>query len=127
MFIRATVLSMMTALLVACGGGGGSAGSSGSTGSSTTTGTTTSTTTASVVADFQLGFNKNSINNNGSDEVTLNLVAVDQNNNVARGESVQITVDSQAIFNASENVTNSDGLFTGKITSPTNKNNRVIM
>lgn len=117
----------VTTLLVACGGGGGSAGSNpSSTSSGSTTTTTTASTTATVVTDFQLGFNKNSLNNNGSDEVTLNLIAVDQNNNVARGEAVQVSVNSQAIFNAPTSVTDADGRFSGRITSPTNKTNRAV-
>lgn len=124
---HALISILVATFLVACGGGGGSAGSNpSSTSSGSTTTTTTTSTTATVVTDFQLGFNKNSLNNNGSDEVTLSLIAVDQNNNVARGETVQVSVDSQAIFNALTSATDTDGRFTGKISSPTNKTNRSI-
>jgi hypothetical protein len=136
MLMRFVVVSGLASLLMACGGGGGSAGSSSGSSSIPVVGTTTvgatspttqtSTITTSIVTDFQLGFNKNALNNTGSDEVTLNIVAVDQNNNVARDQAVRVSVDSQAIFNAPSAVTNADGLFSGKITSPTNKTNRVI-
>ncbi|MFM7331732.1 MAG: Ig-like domain-containing protein [Brachymonas sp.] len=123
--ILSYILILLTITLAACGGGGGSAGSNvlnpGASGSTTTT-----TVAAPVVTDFQLGFNKNSLNNSGGDEVILNVIAVDQNNNVARGETVQVSVDSQGVFNASTTVTDGDGKFTGKITSPINKTNRTI-
>jgi Bacterial Ig-like domain (group 1) len=120
---------ILTMALTACGGGGGSAGTNvqnPGTGAGTGTGTGTTTTSVTVVKDFQLGFNKNFLNNNGADVVTLNVTAIDQNNNVARGQTVTVTVNSDAIFNAPTNVTNADGLFSGSITSPSNKNNRPI-
>jgi hypothetical protein len=131
MWIRVKLMSALAALLVACGGGGGSAGSTTGSGGSSGGGSTppanpTLPTATPTVSDFQLGFNKNALSNNGADEVVLSVTAVDQNNNVARGQPVRVSVDSQAIFNAPSAVTNDDGLFTGKITSPTNKNNRVI-
>lgn len=123
----------MTMVLTACGGGGGSAGTnalnpgSGTGGGSVGTTTTTTTTITTIsVKDFQLGFNKNFLNNNGTDVVTLNVIAIDQNNNVARGQTVTVSVNSDAIFNAPTNVTNADGVFSGSISSPSNKNNRSI-
>jgi Bacterial Ig-like domain (group 1) len=119
------VVVALTMMIAACGGGGGSAGSN-VLNPGTSTGATTTTSATPIVTDFQLGFNKNSLNNSGGDEVILNVIAVDQNNNVARGETVQVSVDSQGVFNASTSVTDGEGKFTGRITSPINKTNRTI-
>lgn len=112
------VASALVSLLAACGGGGGSAGGNNIppvTGGSTVT-----------VADFQLGFNKNTLSNSGSDEVQVNIVALDANNNVAAGATVLVTVDAGAVYIASSSVTGVNGGAAGRITSPVNKTNRTI-
>jgi hypothetical protein len=109
----------LVSLLVACGGGGGDPGApaNGNIGGNTNTVT---------VADFQLGFNKNTLNNSGGDEVVVTVVALDGNNNVRPGATVQISVDSQAVYSSSSNVTDANGQTVGRITSPSNKANRII-
>jgi hypothetical protein len=120
MYLRFIIMAALTALLAACGGGGGSPGSNGS-GESTGGGTV-----AATVSDFQLTFNRPTLANAGGEEVELTVVAVNAANNVVSGADVAVSVDSGAVFVGSGTSTGADGRFTGVITSPSNKSNRLI-
>jgi Bacterial Ig-like domain (group 1) len=120
-FIKWMVILTSAVLISACGGGGGSPGNQ--PGVTPPVGGSTVTAT---VADFQVGFNKNTLSNTGSDEITLNVTAVNAGNNVVPGAPVTVIVDSQAVFIGSGSTTDETGRFTGKITSPTNKVDRII-
>jgi hypothetical protein len=130
--LKRLMVSCLVAFLAACGGGGGSPGGSGLTsGSSAGTGISTgsgeSTATVSIsVADFQLGFNKNSLNNSGSDDVIVFVAAKDTNGNVVKGATASIAVDGDAFYSSASNVTDDEGRVSGKITSPFNKTDRII-
>lgn len=121
-FLRASLACSIFALLAACGGGGGGAGSTNGNG-----GSNGGTNTTTTVADFQLGFNKNTLENSGGDEVVVTVTALDANNNVAKDVPVTVTVDAGAVYAATTEKTGQDGKATGKLTSPVNKTNRVIV
>jgi hypothetical protein len=123
MYLRFISMVMLTVLLAACGGGGGSAGSNGEEGVGS--GSSGGTVTA-VVSDFQLSFNKSTLSNSGGDEVELTVVALNAANNVVSGADVAVSVDSGAVFVGNGVSTAGDGRFTGAITSPSNKSNRLI-
>lgn len=125
-FIKIFMAAAVVAVLAACSGGGGNAGS---TATSSNIGTSvTNTITATVTAaDFILGFDKTSIANSGTDKAILTIVALDASRNVVSGVPVQISVDSDAVFSGAVGVvTNAEGIFTGNITTPTNKTDRNI-
>lgn len=113
---------LLSAALVACGGGGGSPGANGtSTGGASTP---TATVTA-VVSDFILALDKTSINNAGSDNATLNVVALTAAGNVVPNAPVSVAVDNGGVYSGVA-ATDAAGAATGRITTPGNKTNRSI-
>jgi hypothetical protein len=121
------VASLLMVLLAACGGGGGSSGSAPG-------GIVTPPATA-VASDLVIGFEngKNSLVNTGSDQVRINITAVNSSGNTLANVSVRVAVDNGGVFRPDSVsvedgsfVTNSSGLFSGVITSPSNRANRVI-
>jgi hypothetical protein len=84
------------AILAACGGGGGSAGSAVSTGSTPTSSTTT--TVVSTAADIVVGLDKTTLNNTGSDQVVLSVIAVNAGGNRLAGVPVSVSVNNNGII-----------------------------
>ncbi|MDM0051915.1 carboxypeptidase-like regulatory domain-containing protein [Variovorax sp. J22R115] len=70
---------------------------------------------------------KSALTNTGSDQASLNVVAVDASRNVVASVPVAVTVDSNAVFTpASGSTTAPDGTFGGKIGIGADKSNRLI-
>ena len=82
-----------------------------------------------VAADFALLTDKPSIINNGTDSAVLTVVAVDANRNVIAGAAVAVSVGQNGIFtpNSSSKLTDSAGVFTGKITAGSDPTTRTIV
>lgn len=118
---------LVVILLAACGGGGGSAGSSAtsSTVGTTTTATASTSTTATLASDLIVGFDKTSLSNTGSDRVNLSITAINADGNVVPSVPVSVALDNGGVFNGASSA-DSNGQFTGVITSPGNKSNRAI-
>jgi hypothetical protein len=124
-FIFALLLSLT---LAACGGGGGSAGSEGGT-------TPPITGVVAVASDLVIGFEngKNALRNTGNDQVRLNITAVNGAGNALAAVPVRIQVDNGGVFLGDsapgvtgDFVTDARGIFSGVITSPSNRSNRDI-
>jgi hypothetical protein len=81
------------------------------------------------VADFALLTSKTSIENTGTDTAVLTVVAVDANRNVVAGAAVSVAAGQNAIFTptSASNLTNSAGIFTGTISSGSDKSLRKIV
>jgi hypothetical protein len=120
-FFRAFFACLIFSLFAACGGGGGSAGSTNASG-----GISGGAITTTTVADFQLGFNKSTLENSGGDEVIVTVTAFDAKNNVSKNVPVIVTVNAGATYVGITDKTDTDGKVTGKLTSPVDKTNRVI-
>jgi hypothetical protein len=118
------------AILAACGGGGGSAGSAVSTGSTPTSSTTT--TVVSTAADIVVGLDKTTLNNTGSDQVVLSVIAVNAGGNRLAGVPVSVSVNNNGIIGSLTPLlnggfgTDETGTFRGAISSPEVKTNRII-
>lgn len=80
------------------------------------------------VADFALLSSKTSIGNNGTDTATITVVAVDANRNVVPGAAVAVSAGQNAIFTpgVTPALTNSSGVFTGTISSGSDRTFRII-
>jgi hypothetical protein len=117
-------VSLLVGLLAACGGGGGNTGTNGSGGGGGGGGGGIVNT--ATVADFQVGFSKSALTNAAGDFVVLNVLALNASNNTVAGASVQVAVDSQAVFASSRGATDPSGTFSGNITTPVNKSNRIV-
>jgi hypothetical protein len=128
MFIRATVLSMLAALLVACGGGGGSAGSSGSTGSTGSAGSTaitTSTATVATVSNLAITSSVSQINADGSNSAVLAVTVIDASNALMPGVTVTLSAIG-GVLSASSGVTDVNGQLRLNFSSgPIDRSNRV--
>ena len=128
-FLRYVFSVVLIGLLVACGGGGGSAGTTGGTIVTTPTGTTTAANTA---ADIIVGLDKTTLNNAGSDQVVLSVISVNAAGNKLAGVPITVSVDNFGVFGSLTPLVNGGfatddtGTFRGAITSPGNKNNRII-
>ncbi len=122
--IKVLFVFLTFALVVACGGGGGSSGGTTGTGG-TGTGSNGSSNTATV-ADFQAVLSKTALTNAAGDLVTLNVLVLNAANNAVPNVAVRVAVDSQAVFIGTGSVTGETGAFTGQITTPANKSNRVV-
>jgi hypothetical protein len=127
MNIRKLFLALASmAILVSCGGGGGSPGSQGGV-----TPPTNNPQTA-IASDLIIGFDKKTLSNTGSDKVVINVTAVNSSGNALANVPVSVSVDNDAVFSGAAApgpngfVTDASGKFTGEITSPGNKSNRVI-
>lgn len=81
------------------------------------------------VADFALLTDKTSIANTGTDTAVLTVVAVDANRNVVAGAAVSVATGQNSIFTptSGSNLTNSAGIFTGTISSGSDKSFRTIV
>lgn len=81
------------------------------------------------VADFALLTDKTSIANTGTDTAVLTVVAVDANRNVVAGAAVSVAAGQNSIFTptSGSNLTNSAGIFTGTISSGSDKSFRTIV
>ena len=81
------------------------------------------------VADFALLTDKSSITNNGTDVAVLTVVTVDANRNVVAGAAVSVAVGQNAIFTPTSitNLTNAAGIFTGTVSSGSDKTFRTII
>ncbi len=83
--------------------------------------------TASVVSDFVLLVNKNSMNNSGTDSVGLTVVAVDAKRNIVAGATVAVASDGNSIFTPGSSAqTDSSGSYKGDLTIGSDKSNRDI-
>jgi hypothetical protein len=125
-FFRYLISFVVVILLFACGGGGGSPGAIQGVplpSSSPVAGTTTTSTSAS---DIYVGLNKTAISNSGNDSAVLSVVAVNAAGGVIQGVPVNVSVDSNGVFVSSSLVSDVAGAFTGNITSPVNKADRII-
>lgn len=103
--------------LAACGGGGGGAGTpvvGGGGGGN------------AAVSDLVITFNKDTINNSGTDSVTATITAVDANRNGVRGAAVTVAVDSDAVISTSASTTGDGGSVTATIGVGSNRNTRTI-
>jgi hypothetical protein len=118
--IKWAVAITSAVLIAACGGGGGSPGATPGTPITPIGGSTV------TIADFQASFSKPALTNAAADSVTLDVLALNAANNTVPGASVQVSVDSQAVFVGVAGVTDGGGAFSGAITTPVNKANRVI-
>lgn len=81
------------------------------------------------VADFALLTDKSSITNTGTDTAVLTVVTVDANRNVVAGAAVSVAVGQNAIFTPTSisNLTNAAGIFTGTVSSGSDKTFRTII
>ena len=131
--------------LTACGGGGGSAGTAINSGTSptttttpTTTPTTTTTTTTTTpttpttaaidatVKDMLLFLDKTIVKNTGSDTAKLTVIALDSNNNVVVGATVNVTSDPGSVTVKNAPVTDSAGTVVATIGTGSDKSDRQI-
>lgn len=80
------------------------------------------------VADFALLSSKTSIANTGTDTAVITVVAVDANRNVVPGAAVAVSAGQNAIFTpgATPPLTNSTGIFTGTVSSGSDRTFRII-
>ena len=124
-FIKSLFACLIFTLLVACGGGGGSSGGTTSTGTGTG-GSGNGNTNTTTVADFQAVLSKTALTNAAGDSVSLNVLALNAANNAVSDVAVRVAVDSQAVFIGTGSVTGINGAFTGQITTPANKSNRLV-
>jgi hypothetical protein len=83
---------------------------------------------STMAADFALLTDKPSINNTGTDTAVLTVVAVDVHRNVVSGAAVSVSVGQNGIFTPTggSNLTNNAGIFTGTISSGSDKTVRTI-
>jgi hypothetical protein len=126
-FIRLIAMAVLTAGLVACGGGGGCASGAACTPGTTTTSVTATTTTAvTTVADVIFELDKTSIVNTGSDKAVLTVRTLDANRNVVSGVPVSVALDANAVYVSSGASTGTDGKLSGEITIGGDKSNRTI-
>jgi hypothetical protein len=81
------------------------------------------------VADFALLTDKSSITNTGTDTAVLTVVAVDVKRNVVAGAAVSVSAGQNAIFTptSASNLTNASGIFTGTVSSGSDKTLRTIV
>lgn len=131
-FFKYLSVSVLAVALVACGGGGGSAGTV--PGSTTPTTPTTPTipktpTTAAIdatVKDMLLFLDKTIVKNTGSDTAKLTVIALDSNNNVVVGATVNVTSDPGSVTVKSAPVTDSAGTVVATIGTGSDKSDRQI-
>jgi hypothetical protein len=118
--------SLLLVFLAACGGGGGSSG--------VPTGGVIQPITA-VASDLVIGYEngKNTLKNTGSDQVRINITTVNSSGNALAKVSLKVSVDNGGVFlgdtasDANGSFQTSDaGLFSGVITSPSNRSNRIL-
>lgn len=110
--IKRYILLFAVCLIAGCGGGGGSAGDTGSG-------------TGPAVASFEVGLDKNTLDNSGQDTAILTVTALDANRNPVSGSQVTVSVDS-GIYTADSSATDTTGKVTGKVSTGANKSNRNI-
>lgn len=107
---------LMTALLLAsCGGGGGAGDSPFNPGDGTTD-----------VADLVVTASSSTMQNTGSDDVTITVTAVDSDNNALATVPVKVTADSGAIVTSGSSETDESGRIVSTVSIGANKSNRVI-
>lgn len=102
--------------LAACGGGGGGAGTpvvGGGGGNGT-------------VSDLVITFNKDTINNSGTDSVTATITAVDASRRGVKDAAVSVAVDSNAVISATATRTNDSGSITATVGIGSDKTTRNI-
>lgn len=123
-------VGLLIAALTACGGGGGSSGTTGANGGGTVTPPT------AIASDLVIGFDggKTAIKNTGSDQAVLNVTTVNSNGNAIADVELSVSVDNGGVFQGSSAPnavtgkfkTDARGVFSGVITSPSNRSNRDI-
>ncbi|MFZ4286911.1 hypothetical protein [Variovorax sp. HJSM1_2] len=122
-YLKYLLGGMLTAALVACGGGGGNPGTP-SSGSGSSSG---STNTTSSVSDFYISTDKSTINNSGSDSAKLTVIAVNANNNIVVGATVAVATDNNTVFAPTSGaVTDANGSYSGTISIGASKADRDV-
>jgi len=123
--LRAAALAGAAALLVAACGGDTDCTSppafeGGPVGSCTTTGS------AAVAADLSITLSAPTLSNTGVDTVTVTVTAVDSNRNTVEGIPITVRVDQDANVLVSGSTSDAAGIVTGKVSTGSNRSNRVI-
>jgi len=121
---------LLLTILVGCGGGGSLDGSDSSSADNDTTDSNSSGDDGviTIVAnDISLYANTQQISSDGSQEVTLTVVAKDAGNNLIEGIEVSFTSDSGAILpDPTSSTTGADGKVTATLTTENEQANRTI-
>ena len=123
-FLRILGGLLLAALMTACGGGGGSPGTvTGSSGGSSIPGGTSTL----AVTDFALFTDKTTVNNSGTDNAKLTVIALDKNRNVVPGAGVTVTTDQNSVFTPANGlVTDTNGIYSGTLTIGSDKTDRDV-
>lgn len=79
------------------------------------------------VADFVLLLDKSTLSSAGTETAKLTVTAVDANNNVVSGATVNVSTDSNTVFTPGSATTNTLGQYTGQIGTGGNKSDRTVV
>ena len=120
---------VLVMILAACGGGGGSAGTVPGLPTPTAPTIPTTPTTAAIdatVKDMLLFLDKTIVKNTGSDTAKLTVIALDSNNNVVKGATVNVTSDPGSVTVKHASATDSSGTVVATIGTGSDKSDRQI-
>jgi hypothetical protein len=81
----------------------------------------------SKVANFVLLLDRSTLSNSGTATAKLTVVAVDANNNVAPGATVNVATDANTVFTPAAAVTDAQGQYTGQIGIGADKSDRQVI
>ena len=113
MWIAALALPM---LMAGCGGGSGSEAGTPVLGGDTN----------SAVSDLVLQLGSTTLSNNGTDTMAVTVTALDTNRNVVSGATVNLSVDSDAVLNATSTTTSTSGVVSATVSPGSNRADRVV-
>jgi hypothetical protein len=102
-------------LMAGCGGGSGSEA-----------GTPLGGDTNSAVSDLVLQLGSTTLSNNGTDTMAVTVTALDTNRNVVSGATVNLSVDSDAVLNATSTTTSTSGVVSATVSPGSNRADRVV-
>ncbi|MEO8311449.1 MAG: Ig-like domain-containing protein [Caldimonas sp.] len=113
--------TVVVAFAASCGGGGGSAGTSPFVVGSGGTGTT-----GTEAADLIVTLSASQLANTGSGTADVTVTAIDASRNAIASVPVTISADGNAVLTVTGTKTGGDGKITGKISTGSDRGNRLI-